>query len=110
MKWLRERGFIVCRVEQILHMPTRPFPFKKDAFGFGDLLAAHPEHGIFLIQVTSTNNINARAEKISDDLKVAPLASQWIRSTGKIQVHGWARRGPRGKRKKWTITILEGFK
>ena len=110
LKYLRDRGFIACKVEQILHMPGRPFPFKKDAFGFGDILAAQSGmsgiegFGIYLIQVTSTGNVSKRCEKIKSDPKVAPFAIKWLQSSGNIHVHGWAKRGPRGKAKRWTLT------
>jgi hypothetical protein len=84
-------------------MPKAPFPITKDAFGFGDLLAALPNQfsgsSIALVQVTSTGNINARREKI----KAEPLAAKWKQAGGAILLHGWAKRGPRGKRKVWTL-------
>ena len=105
MKWLRDRGFIVCRVEQRLHMPKSPFPITKDAFGFGDLLAADPARcEIYLVQVTSTGNLNKRCEKIHTDPKVSTLALQWLQAGGSIWVHGWAKRGARGKPKRWSIS------
>jgi hypothetical protein len=109
-KYLRDHGFIVCRVEQRLHMPKSPFPITKDAFGFGDLLAAKPGHlsqytltlhgaQIALVQVTSTGNLRARQSKIEAE----PLADKWKQSGGTILLHGWAKRGSRGKRKRWTL-------
>jgi hypothetical protein len=99
-KYLRDRGWIVCRVEQTLHMPGRPWGNKKDAFGFGDLLAAHPEVSLIaLVQVTSGSNHGARKAKIIDE----PLAATWKESSGTILLHSWAKRGPRGKRKRWTL-------
>lgn len=103
-KYLRDHGCIVCRVEQRLHMPKSPFPITKDAFGFGDLLAALPAEGevegeIALVQVTSGSNHNARKEKIAAE----PLAAKWKEAGGMILLHSWARKGPRGKRKLWTL-------
>ena len=107
MKWLRDRGWIVARVEQIIHMPNRPFPFKKDAFGFGDLLAANSS--IALIQATSGSNAAKRATKIIGTPEIAKLAQVWLRSNGCIYVQGWAKRGPRGKRKTWTVRTVSVF-
>lgn len=110
-EYLRKRGYTVCRVEQTLNMPGRPFGFKKDAFGFGDLLACSSRPGIAgvaLVQVTSTGNVGKRCEKIRSDPKVFPPATEWLRSGGRIEVHGWAKRGPRGKRKRWSIAIKAG--
>lgn len=106
-KWLRDRGWIVARVEQRLHMPKAAFPITKDAFGFGDLLAAHMDRGIALVQVTSTGNLTKRVTKITQDKKVSDYATMWLQSGGHIQVHGWAKRGPRGKRKTYQIKAEE---
>lgn len=102
-KWLRDRGWIVARVEQRLHMPKSPFPITRDAFGFGDLLAAHPLEGIALVQVTSTGNVNAREKKMLET-EIAQRVFVWKRAGGKVLLHGWAKRGPRGERKLWTLT------
>jgi hypothetical protein len=102
--YLRKHGYIVCRVEQRLHMPASPFPITKDAFGFGDLLAALPAEGgvegeIALVQVTSSGNMRARQAKIA----MEPLAMKWKGAGGVILLHGWSKKGPRGKRKVWTL-------
>ena len=113
--YLRKQGFIVCRVEQTLHMPGRPWGNKKDAFGFRDLLAMSDE-GIALVQVTSSDHVSHRVNKIRgvptdlndpkavrEAIDIAVNARAWQRAGGKIFVHGWAKRGPRGKRKVWTL-------
>lgn len=106
MAYLRKQGWIVARMEQRLHIPNSPFPITRDAFGFGDLLAAHPLNGIALIQVTSTANLNAREIKIHTT-EIYQLACVWIRAGGKVLLQGWAKRGPRGKRKTWQLTERE---
>lgn len=113
IEYLRERGWIACRVEQTLVMPGRPFANKKDAFGFGDILAANPIEGkIALIQATGGQggNLMARVRRIIngelDDKKIPFLAIDWIRGGGRIYCHGWAKRKPRGvKRPRWTLKI-----
>lgn len=120
VKHLRDRGFIVAPVEQIVHMPGRPFSNKRDAFGFGDLLIARPEFGAALVQVTSATNVSHRIDKIlgvpedaSDpkSVETAKLvranAETWIRSGNRLFVHGWAKKGPRGERKRWTLSERE---
>lgn len=100
MNYLREQGFIVAKVEQRLPIPGQFIT--KDCFGFGDLLAAGKE-GIFLVQVTSGSNHNARRTKILEE----PLALQWKLAGGKTLLHSWSKRGPRGKRKVWTLKAEE---
>jgi hypothetical protein len=115
-----KRGFIATKVEQLIHMPKRPFPMKRDAFGFGDILCAKDSCGAYLIQVTSGTNLSHRINKImgivdgtSDEekqaeyLKVRENALVWLKSGGRIFVHGWAKRGKRGERKKWTLRSCE---
>lgn len=130
IEYFRDAGILVTKVEQVLPMPGRPFPHRKDAFGFGDLLVATPlivdERGrplrgwIALVQVTSTAGFNSRVEKIrgySDDERDPKNqekayqcnrdAHVWIKAGGRILVHGWALRGPRGKVKRWTLRAGE---
>lgn len=109
--WLRKHGWIVCRVEQRLRIPGAPFPRTLDAFNFGDLLAAKPGWGVALVQVTSTAHLAEREKKIlsltvskKDDRGVAV---EWIWSGGRILLHGWSKRGPRGKVKRWQLTEWE---
>jgi hypothetical protein len=103
MKALRDEGYIVAKVEQRLPIPGKFVT--KDCYGFGDLLAARrddviPFQGVIaLVQVTSGSNHNARREKIMAE----PLAELWKSAGGKIFLHSWAKRGPRGKRKTWTL-------
>jgi hypothetical protein len=117
LKHLRDNGFIATKVEQVLHMPGRPFPMKRDAFGFGDLLIAGPPgYGAGLVQVTDSSSITHRIKKIqgiakdlTDEKQVKEAiaanenAIKWLTSGNHIMVHGWAKRGPRGKRKRWTL-------
>ena len=120
MQYFRNNGFIVARVEQMLHIPGAPFPRKIDAFGFGDLLIAKPGFGAALVQVTSSDHISHRVNKINgipedprdeksrNEAELAHHYSRiWLRSGNRVFVHGWAKRGARGKRKKWTLAERE---
>jgi hypothetical protein len=121
MQYFKKAGFIVARVEQRLHMPGRPFPVTRDAFGFGDLLVAHHDPKVTaLVQVTATGDMNRRIRKIggtpadaSNEKQAAEAeiarhnAAIWLAAGNKIIVHGWAKRGPRGKQKRWTLTEQE---
>jgi len=88
-------------------MPKSPFPITKDAFGFGDLLAAKNQTTrmgaamptIALVQVTSGSHHDARKDKILAE----PLAQKWKDAGGVILLHSWSKKGPRGKRKTWTL-------
>lgn len=114
-KYLRDEGFIVAKVEQRLHMPKAPYPITRDAFYFGDLLVAHPREGVALVQVTGGQggNLAARVSKIilkpsdEEEPDVEDLAYQWLEAGGRIFAHGWAKRGPRGKQKRFTLDARE---
>lgn len=120
---LRANGFIACKVEQRL-----PFAGGKragegqpavlrDAFGFGDILAAKNGAGVWLVQATSGSHVNARVKKatapILEDGTINPAHAclvEWLAAGGHFQVWGWAKRGPRGKRKVWTLRIVNIYK
>jgi hypothetical protein len=106
MKHLRDQGFIVTKVEQRLVIPKAPFPLLRDAFGFGDLLAADPNgRTIALIQSTDLTSVTRRVTKIISP-PVMMKAARWIRAGGRIFVHGWGKRGPRD-RKRWKLDERE---
>lgn len=118
MNWFRRRGYMVCKVEQTIHMPHAPFPYKRDAFGFGDLLVCKPGWGKALVQVTSSDHVRNREAKAKaltfkiphakgQKAQVAGSLNYWLESGGRFLVHGWRKGGPRGKAKKWILTELE---
>lgn len=85
--YLEKLGFSgVETVEKWLHWCKR----KKDAFGFGDLLAfnfriENGYKGIWLIQVTSHENHTARVKKAISQ----PAFMGWCDSTGRVAVLSW---------------------
>lgn len=82
---LRNEGFSACVVEKwIPHIRQR-----KDAFGFGDILACKPSYigcgSVLLVQTTTRANATARMNKICATAE----AGIWLASGGRIVVHGW---------------------
>lgn len=76
---------------------------RQDLFGFIDIICFR-ENEVLAVQCTSDGNVSARVQKIL----AAPAAAVWLQSqTRKIVVHGWAKKGPRGKRKVWTMREIE---
>ena len=96
-KYLRSFGYIVCKVEQRLPIPG--MFVTRDAFGFGDLLAAGKGMGIALVQSTSRVNLSARIAKA----KALPEFQKWIDAGGIVIFHGWSKKGKKGKRKLWHV-------
>lgn len=114
---LRDDNWIADKVEQRLPIPGAKFPTTKDAFGFGDILAAHPQKGILLVQATSRPNVNARIQKVTaaDILGTSrakggpPVLRQnpvrlklitWLHAGGRFEIWGWDRGTPRGETKR----------
>lgn len=78
---------------------------RKDLFGFIDVLAVKGDE-ILAVQTTtaSGSHVSARVAKICS----LQSADAWLYGANRrIVVHGWAKRGPRGKRKIWTCSETE---
>lgn len=98
LKNLRERGYEVAIVEHYHHYSRKTV----DLFGFADILAVK-DGKTLAVQTTTTGNLPARLKKMEENtvLPVCKCAG-W-----KIEAHGWALRGPAGKRKVWTLKRVE---
>lgn len=101
----RKRGYLACVVEKWIPQTKR----RLDVFGFGDVLAVDPAtKSTLLIQATSTANMSARVKKIMTECEES--ARTWLSpSSNFIEVWGWAKRGPAGKRKLWTLRRVALF-
>jgi len=96
LKVLRDDGFTAQVVEK-----WNPYAkIRQDLFGFIDIVAVGGL-GIVGVQTTTTVNMSARRKKIIE----SEAAQKWLAAGGKIEVHGWAKRGPRGKRKTWQVSV-----
>jgi hypothetical protein len=77
--------------------------------GFGDILAWQPGVGIVAVQTTTRAHQANRFTKITTDPKVRPNAEAWVRSGGRLVIHGWAkvklRRG--GLATRWEMSFRE---
>lgn len=98
IKLLRDRGIPAEKVEQRLPIPGKFVT--RDLFNVLDIIAL--DRGILGIQVTSGTNMSARQKKIHNE----PMALAWLKAGARIELHGWAKRGSRGKRKQWSCRVL----
>lgn len=71
---------------------------RQDFAGFADIIAFGNSE-IVAVQTTSGSNLAARQKKILNSEK----AHLWVKAGGIIVLHGWSRKGPRGKPKRWTL-------
>lgn len=99
LKLLRDQGWTVQVVER-----WNPFAKRRvDLFGVVDILCMNSQSGFLGVQTTSASNVSARLTKIRNE----PRALTWLEAGGKLIVHGWSKKGPRGKRKIWECRIEE---
>tara|TARA_R110000824_G_scaffold246105_1_gene435168 strand:+ start:1359 stop:1757 length:399 start_codon:yes stop_codon:yes gene_type:complete len=97
---MRSEGYTSCVVERYI----APIKQRKDFLGFIDILCLRPaEKGMVGIQSTSGSNFNSRLKKA---LALETL-DLFVNNGNIFEVHGWAKRGPRGKRKTWQCRRLK---
>lgn len=96
----RARGWTVAVVER-----WNPHArIRQDLFGFIDLLAIREDGHLLAIQACAGPSHAARRTKI----EAAPLLAAWLSSPARsVEVWSWAKRGPRGKHKVWTLRTEE---
>jgi len=73
---------------------------RQDLLGWIDLIVLR-DGEIVGVQTTSGSNHAARRTKIL----ASPTYDAWRRAGGKAEVWTWAKRGPRGKRKAWSLRV-----
>lgn len=97
LKYLRDLGYEAQVVERYNSFSRK----RVDLFAFIDIVAIR-DGEILGVQTTSAAHTSDRLKKITAE----PKSDLWLRAGGRIEVHGWAKRGPRGKRKAWTVAVV----
>lgn len=97
---LRAAGMVAQVVER-----WNAFARKRvDLFGVVDVVALDLAHGRTIgVQTTSGTNVAVRIEKIY----ATEAARHWLLCGNRLVVHGWAKRGARGRRKVFTCREVE---
>lgn len=91
---LREMGYRAQVVEK-----WNPFAkVRQDLFG-GDVLALKPGEPVLIVQATTGANHAARRTK----LEAAGFIALWKGAGASLEIWSWAKQGPKGKRKTWTL-------
>ncbi len=93
----RKRGWRAAVVERWIPQTRR----RLDVFGFIDLVVLDGQPGILGLQVTSSDHISHRIEKIRTEC--ADDARAWLAAGNRVAVWGYAKRGKAGARKLWTL-------
>ncbi len=103
LELLRKEGWTAQVVERWNpHSKTR-----LDLFGGIDVLACKPLEGLHMISGRNVLGVQACAGA-SHSCRKAKLLSEkkmaiWLAAGGRLEVWSWSKRGPRGKRKTWTV-------
>lgn len=100
LKWLREEGYFAQVVERFNSFSKK----RVDLFSCIDIVAISSVwNGVLGIQATSTGNVSARIKKSI----ACPELRVWLQAGNRFEVVGWSKKGPRGKRKLWTMVRKE---
>jgi len=102
LQHLRKSGALAGVVERYNPHAKR----RVDLFGFIDIVCVDGRPGVLAVQSTTTTNQAARVTKIQSD-ELARAVNMWLMAGNRIVVHGWSKKGPRGKRKLWELSETE---
>ena len=92
---LREDGWTA----QVVERWNPHARIRQDLFGVIDIVAIKPGLPILGIQACAGASHAARRTKALAE----PRLLTWLAAGGKFEVWSWAKRGPRGERKVWTL-------
>lgn len=102
LEWCRKQGYAAGVTERF----NRFAKVRQDLFGIVDLIFLTGEL-IVGVQCTVTGSLSARKDKIFELHQLQAnndAIHKWLSVNGaSIELHGWAKRGERGKRKLWTL-------
>jgi hypothetical protein len=109
-KWVELPGKFPCSsCGRPLPRPGFPPGIRRDLHGFVDVDAFHPEKGKLYVQASADSGgdvaahvAKLRSLEVDKGTPVGVLVSRAIRAGISVEVHGWGKRGPRGKAKRWT--------
>lgn len=107
-------------VEKYMKHPGMAFGRRIDLFGFADLLGcrrgqialfqvcaggggAHAGRRAKILGQQDTSQMNDKEK--AEAKRVARYARGWMQSGGQIMIISWAKKGTRGKKKKWTPRV-----
>lgn len=101
MDYCAARSIYACVVEKWIPNTS----IRKDAFGFGDILAMDALHGAVLVQVCEDNGggMSTHVRKIQVECVIE--ATAWLMRGNRIYVVGWGQRAATGR--EWVPRFME---
>ena len=98
LKHLRSLGWTAAIVER-----WNPYAkVRQDLFGIIDIVALRPRICLGVQTTIGAHHADRIAKAMAE-----PRLLPWLLAGCRFQVWSWAQRGPRGKRKLWTLRIEE---
>lgn len=113
--WLEEKGWHVWITEVF-----NPWAhIRQDLYGLNDLVAIrHDSNGVWGINAAQDDGaVHAHVRKYLDGwdhpkkgrMPPNPHLPVWLAAGNRFSIFGWGLRGERGKRKLWTLRVVEFF-
>lgn len=103
-KMLEELGYTCGVVEQTIH--TGKMVFKRDLFGFVDLVCLSPSKGLLFVQATAGGNLSARVAKTQEN----PVHAIALAAGVRLQIHDWVKRAGQKDRECRIVELTEDFR
>ena len=98
LAYLRKMGCTAAVVEKWNHVTK----IRQDLFGVFDIVAVSRCPGVLFVQTTTMANRASRVQKV-----IAAAATRPILEAGnRIVVHGWSKKGAKGRRKLWVLDAM----
>jgi hypothetical protein len=97
LQHLKKLGYTAQVVEQTIR--GKGMVFKRDLFGCIDIIAVGVEAGCLGVQACAGGSHAARLTKAKEQYGLVT----WLLHGNRFEVWSWAKQGPRGKRKVWTL-------
>ena len=100
---LHKAGYIATVCERYI----AAIRHREDLFGIGDIIAILGTECL-LVQTTTGSNVAAHVKLYRDDPVKRASLSVWLSCGSRrwFEIHGWGKRGPRGKGKLWSLRRL----
>ena len=96
MDLLRDRGYVVGKTEHW----NQYAKIRQDLFGLFDLIALKVgEPGVLGVQCCAGSSHAAHRDK----MQANPILATWWQTGNCAVIYSWAKQGPAGKRKVWTL-------
>ena len=98
LAFLRAVGWTADVVERWIG----PAKVRKDWCGIADIICFDARQTL-LVQCTTGDHLADREQKV----RMWPGLTDWLLGGRRVMIHGWSKKGERGKRKTWQVSERE---